>query len=55
MEIGDYFVNFKPVTDGFGKLTYTVTDVVPESDPAIHFVFLKDNNDDFCEIANPIP
>ncbi|ROM70576.1 hypothetical protein BK653_01405 [Pseudomonas brassicacearum] len=55
MEIGDYFVNFKPVTDGFGKLTYTITDVVPESDPAIHFVFLKDNNDDFCEIANPIP
>ncbi|WP_053157427.1 hypothetical protein [Pseudomonas sp. Pf153] len=55
MEIGDYFVNFKPVTDGFGKLTYTVTDVVPESDPAIHFVFLKDNNADFCEIANPIP
>lgn len=55
MEIGDYFVNFKPVTDAFGKLTYTVTDVVPESDAAIHFVFLKDNNDDFCEIANPIP
>ena len=55
MDIGNYLVNFKPVTDNFGKLTYTITDVTPESDPAIHFVFLKDNNDDFCEIANPIP
>jgi hypothetical protein len=53
MYIGDYMANFKPVTDGFGKLTYSVTGVVQESDEAIHFVFLLDNNDDFCEIANP--
>jgi hypothetical protein len=53
MDIGDYTANFKPVTDGFGKLTYSVTGVVQESDEAIHFVFLLDNNDDFCEIANP--
>jgi hypothetical protein len=54
-DIGEYFEHFKPVSDGFGKLSYTITDVVPESDPAIHFVFLLDNDDDYCEIANPIP
>ncbi|UZE09245.1 hypothetical protein [Pseudomonas sp. B21-053] len=54
-DIGDYFVNFKPVSNGFGKLTYTVSAVLPESDPAIHFVFLVDNNRDYCEVANPIP
>ncbi|MBC3376503.1 hypothetical protein HU762_21400 [Pseudomonas sp. SWRI92] len=55
MVIGDYSDNFRPVSDGYGKLFYTVTDVTPESDPAIHFVFLTDNNGDFCEIANPVP
>jgi hypothetical protein len=54
-DIGDYMLHFKPVSDGFGKLTYTVTDVVPESDAATHFVFLVDNDGDYCEIANPIP
>ncbi|MBV4458569.1 hypothetical protein KVG96_11455 [Pseudomonas sp. COR58] len=55
LDIGDYETHFKPVSDGFGKLTYTITGVVQESDPAIHFVFLQDNNDDYCEVANPIP
>lgn len=54
-DIGDYMTHLKPVSDAFGKLTYTVTGVVPESDSAIHFVFLVDNNGDFCEVANPIP
>jgi hypothetical protein len=54
-DIGDYMDNFKPVSDGFGKLTYTITGIVPESDPAVHFVFLQNNDDQFCEIANPIP
>jgi hypothetical protein len=53
--IGDYLTHFKPVSDGFGKLSYTITGVVPESDPAIHFVFMLDNDGKFCEIANPIP
>jgi hypothetical protein len=48
-------LNFKPVSDGFGKLTYTVSGVIPESDAATHFVFLVDNDGDYCEIANPIP
>ncbi|MFJ4196709.1 hypothetical protein [Pseudomonas sp. NPDC089534] len=55
LDIGDYETHFKPVSDGFGKLTYTVEGIVQESDPAIHFVFLLDNNDDYCEVANPIP
>jgi hypothetical protein len=47
--------HFKPVSDGYGKLTYTISSVMPESDPATHYVFLLDNDGDYCEIANPIP
>ncbi|VVO10007.1 hypothetical protein PS718_03352 [Pseudomonas fluorescens] len=54
-DIGTYETHLKPVSDAFGKLTYTISGVTPESDPAIHFVFLKDNDDQYCEIANPIP
>ncbi|GID02822.1 hypothetical protein [Pseudomonas sp. 008] len=52
-DIGEYMTHLKPVSNAYGKLTYTVTGVVPESDSAIHFVFLVDNNGDFCEVANP--
>ena len=54
-DIGDYMTHFKPVSERFGKLTYTVSSVVPESDAAIHFVFLLDNDGAYCEVANPIP
>ena len=54
-DIGEYITHLKPVSEGFGKLTYTITSVVPESDAAIHFVFLLDNDGQYCEIANPIP
>jgi hypothetical protein len=54
-DIGDYMDNFKPVSNGYGKLTYTITGIVPESDPAVHFVFMLNNDDQFCEIAHPIP
>lgn len=54
-DIGDYMTHFKPVSDGFGKLTYIITGVVPESEPAVHYVFMVDNDGDYCEIANPIP
>jgi len=53
--IGDYFKELKPVSDGYGKLFYTISTVAPESEPAVHFVFLEDNNGDYCEVANPIP
>lgn len=54
-DIGAYMTHFKPVSDGYGKLTYTISSVVPESDPATHYVFLLDNDGDYCEVANPIP
>jgi hypothetical protein len=54
-DIGDYMDNFKRVSNGYGKLTYTITGIVPESDPAVHFVFMLNNDDQFCEIAHPIP
>lgn len=54
-DIGVYMTHFKPVSDGYGKLTYSITGVVPESDAAVHFVFLLDNDGDYCEIANPVP
>jgi hypothetical protein len=53
--IGDYMTHLKPVSNGYGKLTYTISSVVPESDSAVHFVFLEDNNGDYCEVANPLP
>lgn len=55
LEIGDYFLNYKPVSEGYGKLTYTITGIVADSDEAIHRVFLLDNNGEYCEVANPIP
>ncbi|MCX2546180.1 hypothetical protein [Pseudomonas sp. COW5] len=53
--IGDYLKELKPVSDGYGKLFYTISTVTPESEPAVHFVFLEDNNGDYCEVANPLP
>jgi len=54
MNIGDYFINFKPAHDGYVKVTYTVTSVASESDPSIHEVWLLAGNI-FCEVARPIP
>lgn len=53
--IGEYFTNFRPVSGGFGKLTYTVETITEESTSAIHGVYLTDGDLRYCEVANPIP
>ncbi|UVK85977.1 hypothetical protein LOY52_13815 [Pseudomonas sp. B21-051] len=52
-EIGVYATHLKPVSGGWGKLTYTISSVIPESTPAIHGVFLLNNEGQFCEEVNP--
>ena len=53
--IGEYFANFRPVSGGYGKVTYTVETITEESTPAIHEVYLTDGDLFYCEVANPIP
>jgi len=52
-EIGEYATHLKPVSAGWGKLTYTISGVLPESTPAIHAVFLLNNEGKYCEEVNP--
>lgn len=52
-EIGVYATHLKPVSAGWGKLTYKISSVLPESTPAIHSVFLINNEGKYCEEVSP--
>ncbi len=55
INIGDYADNFKPAHLGKGRVTYSISrggagnNPTPDSLPAEHVVFLKDNQGKYCE------